>query len=113
VPSGGALDQQLKAQPPASVSDGAAVVEREQPDEQGNLEPPPAGEIVLSVASPEALSRDPDEVHRVIAHAGTGTEPLVILIEDAEELRDEELAPVVAAAARSSRPVILRVIRDA
>ena len=110
---GGALDQQLRAQPPASVSNGAAIVERVQPDEQGNLEPPPAGEIVLSVASPEALSRDPDEVRRVIDRAGTGTEPLVIVVEDAEELRDEELAPVVAGAAHSSRPVIMRVIRDA
>jgi hypothetical protein len=113
VPLGGSLERQLAAQPPASVSSGAAVVEHEQPDEQGNLEPPVAGEIVLSVASPEGLSREPDEVHRVIANAGTGTEPLVIVIEDAEELCEEELAPVVAAAARSSRPVILRVIRDA
>ena len=49
----------------------------------------------------------------VIDRAGTGTEPLVIVIDDAEELRDEELAPLVQAAARSSRPVILRVIRNA
>jgi hypothetical protein len=113
VPLGGTLDQRLTAEPPTSVSNGAAVVAREQPDDQGNLEPPPAGEIVLSVPSPEALSRDPDEVRRVIDRAGTGTEPLVIVVEDAEELRDEELAPVVQAAARSPRPVILRVIRDA
>jgi hypothetical protein len=112
VPLGGPLEQQLAARPPASVSSGAAVVEREQPDEQGNLEPPSAGEIVLSVPSPEGLSRDPDQVRRVIATAGTGTEPLVIVIEDAEELREEELAPVAQAAARSSRAVILRVIRD-
>jgi hypothetical protein len=113
VPLGGTLDRELTAQPLVSVSSGAAIVEREQPDEQGNLEPPPAGEIVLSVPSPEALSRDPDEVRRVVERAGTGIEPLVIVIEDAEHLRDEELAPVVQAAARSPRPVILRVIRDA
>ena len=67
---------------------------------------------MLSVASPEALSREPDEVHRAITTAHTGTEPLVIVIEDAEELREEQLAPVAQAAARSSRAVILRVIRD-
>lgn len=113
MPRGGTLDQQLATQPPASVSNGAVVVEREQPDEQGNLEAPAAGEVVLSAASPEAFSREPAEVRHVIDRAGTGTEPLVIVIEDAEELREEELAPVVQAAARSSRPVILRVIRDA
>jgi hypothetical protein len=37
----------------------------------------------------------------------------VIVVEVAEELRDEELAGVVGAAGRSSRPVILRVIRNA
>ena len=113
VPRGGTLDRQLTAEPPASVGSGAVVVEREQPDEQGNLDAPAAGEVVLSAASPEAFSRDPAEVRRVIDRAGSGTEPLVIVIEDAEELREEELDPVVQAAARSSRPVILRVIRDA
>jgi hypothetical protein len=68
---------------------------------------------VLSVPSPEALAREADEVRRVIAEAGTGVEPLVVVIEAAEELRDEELAPALAASAHASRPVILRVIRDA
>ena len=58
-------------------------------------------------------SREGDEVRRVIAGAGTGVEPLVVVIEAAEELRDEELAPALAATAHTSRPVILRVIRDA
>ena len=75
--------------------------------------PPNAGEVVLTVPSPEALSRDPAQVRRVIDRAGTGTEPLVIVIDDAEELREDELAGLVQAAARSSRPVIVRVIRDA
>jgi hypothetical protein len=89
------------------------VVEHGETDEQGALVAPAAGEVVLSVPSPETLSREPSEVARVLDKAGTGTQPLVIVIEAAEELREEELAAVVTAAARSSRPVILRVIRNA
>ena len=81
-------------------------------DDRGNLEPPAGGEVVLSVASPEALSREAGEVRRVIAHASTGIEPLVLVVEAAEELRDEELSAVVEAAAHTSRAVILRVIRN-
>jgi hypothetical protein len=89
------------------------LAEPGETDDQGVLVPPDAGEVVLTVPSPEALSRDPAQVGRVIGRAGTGTEPLVIVIDDAEELREEELAALVQAAARSSRPVIVRVIRDA
>jgi hypothetical protein len=69
--------------------------------------------VMLSLPSPEALARDADEVRRVIAHAGTGVEPLVVVVEAAEELRDDELAAVVEATGHASRPVILRVLRDA
>jgi hypothetical protein len=89
------------------------VVETLATDPQGSLEPPSAGEVVLSVASPEALAREAAEVRRVIAHAGTGVEPLVLEVEAAEELRDDELASVLEAAAHTSRPVILRIIRNA
>lgn len=82
-------------------------------DAAGNLEPPSAGEVVLSVPSPEGLSRQADDVRRVLGHPGTGSEPLVIVVEAAEELREAELAPVVEAARRAPRPVILRVIRPA
>jgi len=112
-PRGGSLERQLAADPPASVTHGAVLAEPGETDDQGVLVPPDAGEVVLTVPSPEALSREPAEVGRVIDRAGTGTEPLVIVIDDAEELRDEELAALVQAAARSSRPVIVRVIRDA
>jgi hypothetical protein len=64
------------------------------------------------VLSPEALARDPDEVRRVIEQAGAGVEPLVVEVEAAEELRDEELAAVVEATRRARRPVILRVVRN-
>ena len=44
--------------------------------------------------------------------AGSGVEPLVIVVEAADELREEELAAVVDAAGHASRPAILRVMRD-
>ena len=81
-------------------------------DPHGNLEGANAGEVVLSYPSPESLTREREEVHRVLAHAGTGTEPLVIVLEAAEELTDEELAVVLEGAGRAERPVILRVIRN-
>ena len=85
------------------------------PGPQGALDPPDVGEVVLSVPSPEALTREADEVRRVISRAGTatGTEPLILVIETAEELREEELASVLEAAAHLKRPLILRVIRNA
>jgi hypothetical protein len=81
VPRGGAVDRQLEANPPG----GEVVV--------SSLAT--GGEVVLSVPSPETLERERDEVRRVIAHAGTGTEPLVVEVEAAEELRDDELAAVI------------------
>jgi hypothetical protein len=101
VPRGGEVDRQLRAQPP----DGDIVVE-------SHPEPPEAGAVVMSLPSPEALTREADEVRRVVDRAGTGVEPLVIVIEAAEELRDDELATVLDAAERAPRPVILRIVRD-
>lgn len=112
VPRGGAVDRQLRAEAPAQVASGEVVIEAAPPDPEGNLVPPDAGEVVLSVPSPEALRREEDEVHRVIAQAGTGAQPLVVVIEAAEELREDELALLVDAAQRSSRAVIVRIIRD-
>jgi hypothetical protein len=111
VPTGGAVAQQLASEPPASVAAGDAIIEHLLTDDHGNLEPPAGGELVLSVPSPEALSRGVDELRRVIQHAGTGNQPLVLVVEAADELREEQLGAVVEAAAHSSRPVILRVIR--
>jgi hypothetical protein len=48
----------------------------------------------------------------VIAQAGTGAEPLVVEVEAAEELRDDELSAVLEATGHTERPVILRVMRD-
>jgi hypothetical protein len=112
VPRGGPIDRQLKEQAPPSVASGEVVVEALASDAEGNLDPPATGEVVLSVPSPESLSREAGEVRRVITQAGTGIEPLVIVIEAAEELRDDELAAVLDAARRAPRAVILRVIRN-
>jgi hypothetical protein len=112
IPRDSEVDRQLREDPPAAVAGGEILVEIGATDEEGNLEPPLGGEVVLSVPSPEALARQADDVRRVIAQAGTGEEPLVVVVEAAEELRDEELAPVLEAVGHTSRPVILRVIRN-
>ncbi|HEY2161687.1 MAG TPA: hypothetical protein VGH24_10300 [Solirubrobacteraceae bacterium] len=111
--AGSDVSVQLAAVPPPSVTSGRVVIEHTEPDGEGNLEPPDAGEVVLSVPSPEALARQADDVRRVIEQAGTGAEPLVIVVEAAEEFRDDELHPVLEALAHTERQVILRVIRDA
>jgi hypothetical protein len=112
IPAGGAVDRGLRENPPPSLAGGGVVVERGPTDEQGVLEPPTAGQVVLSVPSPEALRREAGTVDEVIDRAGTSAEPIVIVVEAAEELREEELAAVIAAADRAPRPVILRVIRN-
>ncbi len=113
VARGGAVDRQLGPKRPDSVVRGDAVVEAGPADEAGALVAPDHGEVVLSVPSPEALARQADEVRRVIREAGQGVEPLVVVVEAADEVRDEELAAVVEAAKANARPVILRIIRDA
>jgi hypothetical protein len=94
------------------VASGEVVVIAGPTDAQGNLGAAAAGEVVMSVPSPEALARESGEVRRVIGQAGTGVEPLVVVVETAEELRDDELDAVVEAAGHTSRAVILRIIRD-
>jgi hypothetical protein len=113
LPRGGAVERQLGEQPLAAVASGEAVVEAGPTDAEGNLEAPAAGEVVLSVPSPEALRHEAAEVRRVVEHAGTGTEPLLLVIEAAEELREDELAAVLQAAEHASRPVILRIVGNA
>jgi hypothetical protein len=111
IPSGGALERQLEGLSGPGLPGEEVAVDVGATDPEGNLEAPAAGEVVLSVPSPEAL-RDGDQVHQVIAHAGTGVEPLVVVVEAAEELREDELTSLREAAARSHRPVILRVMRQ-
>jgi hypothetical protein len=113
LPRGGAVERALGEQPLAALASGEAVVEPGPTDAAGNLEASAAGEVVLSVPSPEGLRREAAEVRRVLEHAGSGAEPLLIVVEDAEELREDELAAVLEAAEHASRPVILRIVRDA
>ena len=107
VARGGAVARQLERDRPADVA-----LDTRPADENGRIEPPEAGRVVLSVPSPETLTREPEEVRRVIDDAGPGPEPLVVVIEAADELRADELAVVLDAADRTSRPVILRVVGD-
>jgi hypothetical protein len=112
VPRGSAVEQQLSEQAPPSVASGGVVVEVGPTDSEGHLDPPAAGQVVLSVPSPETLAREADEVRRTVAGAGTGAQPVVVVVEAAEELRDDELSAVLEAAGHTSRAVILRIMRD-
>ena len=113
VPRGGAVDRYLRTYPPPSVASGRAVVDRVAAEPDGRLGPPEAGEVIMSVLSPEALRSDQREVRDVVLQAAPGSGPLVIVIEAAEELREDELAAVLDAAARAGRAVVLRVLAGA
>jgi hypothetical protein len=113
LPRGGALDRELRAAAPPRVAGGDVVIEGLPKEAGGELKAPDVGQVVLSLPSPEALERESETVRRVIDEAGTGVEPLVVEVEVAEHLREEELAPLLDAAMRSPRAVILRVLRDA
>src|SRR5271155_4393543 len=95
VPRGSAVERQLEAQTLPSVDSGEAGIEVGPTDAKGFLEAPAAGQVVLSLPSPEALEREAGQVRRVIAHAGTGVEPLIVEVEAAEELRENELAALL------------------
>jgi hypothetical protein len=89
------------------------VVQVGPTDGHGRLEASAAGQVVLSLPSPEAFRREAGEVRRAIGQSGTGVEPLIVAVEAAEQLRDEELDVLLDAARHSARAVILRIIRDA
>jgi hypothetical protein len=110
LPRGSSVDAHLREEPPAAIADGRVVLEHLPAGEDGKLPPPAAGDIVLAVASPEALRRDPAEVRRVITAAAADGGPLVVLVDGAKYLRDDELAAVLDAAAATERPVLLRIL---
>jgi hypothetical protein len=112
LPRDGALDRHFRTAPPPSVISGRVTLERVAGDAEGRLGPPEAGQVVMSVLSPEALIRDGQQVQDVVRRAAGTDEPLVIIVQAAEELREDELAAVLAAAAHTHRRVILRVMAD-
>jgi hypothetical protein len=110
VPSGSAIERQLRDQRPASLTADDVLVQTGPTDARGVLEEL-AGEVVFSVLDPEELGRQATELTRVLDRAGSGTAPLVVVIEAGEELLEEGAAPLVAAARAAPRPVILRIVR--
>jgi hypothetical protein len=110
---GSEVDRQLSSDPPPSVTSGAVVLEHEAPGPDGRLGPPDGGEVVLTVLSPEALRREPGEVESAVGHPADPHQPPVVIVEAAEELREEELAVLTAAATRANRVAILRITANA
>jgi hypothetical protein len=108
----GEVDRNLRADPPPSVQSGRVVLDHFPGDEDGRLGLPEAGEIVLTVPSPEALRRDQEVQDAVVGDEGDD-QPPVIIVEAAEYLREDELAPVLEAADLAQRVVILRILGDA
>jgi hypothetical protein len=111
LPRGSSIDEHLREEPPASIADGRVVLEHLTANVDGELPPARAGEVVLTVPSPEALRREPGEIRRAITEAAADGGPLVVLVEGAEYLRDNELDAVLDAAAETKRLVILRILQ--
>lgn len=113
LPRDGAVDRHFRTAPPPSVTSGRVALDHVAGDADGRLGPPDAGEVVMSVLSPEALIRDRQQVQDVVRRAASTDEPLVIIVQAAEELREDELSAVLAATAHTHRRVILRIMADA
>jgi hypothetical protein len=110
VPRGSAIERQLREEPPQVFRGDAVLVETGPTDAQGNLEGL-AGQTVLSVPSFSELERQVDELRHVLRQAGTGTQPLVVVVGAAEEIEERLATAVVDAARDAPRPVFVRVIR--
>ena len=107
-----AVDRNVRADLPPSIKSGRVALDHIEADDLGRLSPPPAGEVVLTVLSPEALRRDPQVVRDAVAQADSD-QPPVIVVEAAEYLREDEIAAVLDAADRADRTVILRLLTGA
>ena len=108
VPSGSRVERQLRTSPPPAAEH--VVLDVAVAEFAG--EPPSAGTVVLSLPSPEGLLRERDELRGTIAQAAEVDEPLIVLLEAASELREDELRAAVDAADRTQRAVMLVVLRD-
>jgi hypothetical protein len=110
---GGSVDRNFLVDPPPSLANGRVALDHVPAGPSGDLGPPEAGDVVMSVLSPEALRREQQQLLQVVRQAETGNEPLVIVVEAAEQLREDELVVVLDAAVKARRPVILRIQADA
>lgn len=110
LPRDSSIDAHLREEPPASLADSRVVVEHLSAGPDGRLPRPSAGEIVLTVPSPEALQRDPNEILNVVLAAAEDGGPLVVVVEGAEYLRDDEIGAVLDAAAATKRVLLLRIL---
>jgi hypothetical protein len=109
------LEHQLRDEPPTLLAQGNSVSldpVASPSSGAGTIEPPRPGQVVYALPSPEGLVRERQELHDAVSGAPHGDEPLVIVIEAGNELRDDELEAAVRAADTTSRPVILTVLRD-
>ena len=111
LPRDSSVDVHLREEPPASLTDRRVVLEHLSAGPDGTLTPPEAGEILLTVPSPEELRREPYEILRVVTDAAEDGGPLVVLVEGAEYLRDDEIGAVLDAAAATKRVLILRILK--
>jgi hypothetical protein len=111
LPRGSSIDVHLREEPPARLADGRVVLEHLTAGEDGTLPPPAAGEVLLTLPSPEALRRQSYEILTAVIDAAEDGGPLVVLVEGAEYLRDDEIDAVLEAAAATKRVVILRLLQ--
>lgn len=110
LPRGSSVDVHLQEEPPASIADSRVVLEHLPVDDDGKLLPPRAGEIVLRVPSPEGLRRERQAILDEVVAAAEDGGPLVVLVEGAEYLRDDEIDAVLGAAEATKRVLILRIL---
>jgi hypothetical protein len=110
LPAGSALDLQLQKEPPPSAADRRVVIEPVQPGADGRIVPPEAGRVVLSFLSPEDLRREAEQIGREFS-LNTGSEPPVVVLQVAEELREDQLGILLRAAEQAKRTVLLCVLQ--
>lgn len=112
LPEGGAVERTWREDTPPSIANREIIVELIPAGDDGTLEPPEAGEVIMSLPSPETLKREPEQIRAAVSGAAAGEGALVILIEAAEYMREDELAVALDAANLARRLVILRVLAN-
>src|SRR3954451_4393580 len=89
MPIDRAVDRRLRAAPPASVARGEVALDAAPATDDGRLQAPDVGVVVASYPSAESLRPHPEDLGRASCQAGAGVEPLVVVLEAADHLRDE------------------------